>query len=94
MDFTNFMNSLLSLRKKVETKLSGAGQDAETIRKHLAFLDRASTKAESSEDFRSAFAKWMETENTILLRNLALSLGFDYWGTLEEQNIIDFYDSL
>lgn len=92
ISLTDFMNEILKLRTETGQRL--AGEDAQSIREHLAFLDQASIKGEKDQDFRLSFYTWMLDGGNIYLRILAVFIGFDYWGLIGHQNIIDFYDSL
>lgn len=92
----DFMNDSLKLRAALESLYYGEIYLAGYIRCKNA-LDKVDHRAQKNETFRAEFYNWMNNKagySTVKLRELFKEVGLDYWGSLDDGNVIDTFDSL
>lgn len=93
--FTTYMNKSLSFRKVLTAYCINKGNEAQETRNTLHLLDAFDSESLNNEIFRNEVFNWFEGKiGTLKLRDLSLSVGFDYWKSLKNSNIIDTFDSV
>lgn len=97
LSFTEFMRVSKNFRNKLIKFCIERGKETNETRKHLYLLDLIETNSEKDLFLRGEFYKWLVGKDgykTIKLREICKHVGFDYWGSLENTNIIDEFDTL
>lgn len=94
ISFTEYMNKSLSFRKVLTAYCVNMGNEAQETRNHLKMLDCFDTEAKNNDIFRNEVFNWFNKKtSTIKLRALSLYVGYDYWESIANSNIIDTFDT-
>lgn len=91
---TDYMNRSIYFRGKLTKYCIEKGNEAQETRNTLHLLDAMDNKAKDDLEYRYKVYVWMfGGTGTLELRDLANELGFDYWESIKNSNIIDTFDS-
>lgn len=86
--------NLVSKRKAVLTKMI-TGKGTMENHHHVAIqsLDKMLERAMKAPVYGGMLKTWLKRGDTLLLRELAKDVGYDYWNNLTHANAVDFLDS-